>query len=120
MDQTQRKYARQRATEIRDTKYAALVAKFTDEGVKLTNEEKIVALATKEYTVRSDNDGYYGRGDWYYRIKFNAERPRATNQKELDAAKKNLNSKFDALIDELMLGDNEEARTLLAAFEASA
>jgi len=135
MNQTQVKYARQRAQEIFNDKKAALKGKFSAPGKTLTLPEKLAALQAGEFTIvepipMTVRDSYAGvviYDDYRHnnksalesRIKFNAETAPTYDTKGEEAAHKALKSAYLALTDELMLGDNQEALKLLKAFEAA-
>ena len=115
MNQAQLKYARQRAEKIYVQKRQEIENAYTDEAVTLSTLEKVEAIKAGRIEVSdTGRSGHY----WAYDIKFLDERPRVLHQEhaqpELDTLKKN----YAKLMDELMLGDNEEALALLKAFEA--
>lgn len=115
MNQQQVKYARHRAEGILLEKRKLIEAKYTDQGHTMSFEERIAALKAGEFTVTGDCKSSH---QWSYHIKFNADRPRVVDydamKPEIDA----LNKVFQSLLDELVLGDNEEALRLLKAFES--
>jgi hypothetical protein len=104
MNQTQVKYARQRAQEIYGDKRKDLEDRHRTNGVQLDIKQRLKAVADCEITIEEPT-AFQGPHQWSYQISFEAE------------AKK-LKTSFNALLDELMLGDNQEALKLLKAFEA--
>lgn len=137
MNQTQVKYARQRAQEIFNDKKAALKGKFSSPGKTLTLTQKLNALEAGEFTIvepasaqnTANLSSVYlevysaypyrsNKSELEQRIRFNAETAPTYDTKAEDEAHKALKSTYLALTDELMLGDNQEALKLLKAFEA--
>lgn len=112
MTQAQVKYARQRAEAIYAAKRQAIEQAYTTEAVNLTTEEKIAAIKTDRIEVASS--GSY----WAYNIKFLDETPRVVHMEQAKPELTKLKQDFDKLMDELVLGDNEEALALLKQFEA--
>ena len=116
MNQSQLKYARNRAEAIYNEKRAALVKKFTTEGRSLSLQEKVEALSEGRFTVSQPSRNPYNL-NWYNYILFSDERPTVRDDEGLTKARNELQTKFNKLMDELVLGDNEEALKLLAEFE---
>lgn len=116
MNQVQVKYARTRAEEIKRDKLLKLQQEHTVEAVTLTTEQKIEALKKGEVTFITPINQY---ATWYNCIKFNAESRGYVDTVKINEGKIKINVAFTKLMDELVLGDNEEALKLLAAFEAS-
>jgi hypothetical protein len=116
MNQSQMKYARQRAEEIKTKKLQDISTKYTTPAVTLTTEQRIKALKAGEYTIdnKQINSGYY----WYNAIKFNGDTPRTIDTEKAAKEHAKVKETFTKLMDELILGDNEEALRLLVAFEA--
>jgi hypothetical protein len=114
MTQAQVKYARQRAEQIYGTKRQAIERAHTTEAVTLTTEEKIAAIKADRIEVNNSSQSSY----WAYNIKFIDERPKTVRLDQAQPEITKLKQDFDKLMDELMLGDNEEALALLKAFEA--
>lgn len=117
MNQTQVKYARQRAESLFADKQKKLEAKYRDPGVTLDINGKLDAIRNGEITIKKPAD-YQGAHQWSYQISFNAERPPVFDRDGYDEAIQELKTEFDSLMDELVLGDNAEALKLLKAFEA--
>lgn len=111
MNQFEAKYARQRAEEIYKTKDAALQKKHRVVGNTLSNDQKIAALEANEFTINPDLSTY-----WYYRIVFNGETKSYFDQVAYDAEAKPLKAQYHAVLDEIILGDNEKAIALLREF----
>jgi len=118
MNQQQLKYAKQRVDDLYSAKKTALRNKFTIPGVCLTEDEKLEALRKGEYEVTPAIQGY-GDRSWHYRIHFPQERPTVVDKVAVDAAEKELKATYRKLMDELMLGDNEQALQLIKEFEAA-
>lgn len=111
MNQSQLKYARNRAEELLKAKESAITKKYTTEAISLSNDEKIEAILTGSFEVNK------GDGWWYNRINF-SETPRKidTDKRNLEVNK--LRAHFTKIMDELVLGDNIEALKMLQEFEA--
>lgn len=118
MNQTQLKYARDRATKILARRKETLEASFTTPAVTLNCLERLEALKAGKFKVdtkkASDN-----RLWWHSGVTFTAERAKKFDKKGHDAALAALNADYEKLIDELVLGDNEQALALLKAFETT-
>jgi uncharacterized protein YaaR (DUF327 family) len=117
MNNEQMKYIKQRASEIKSQKLNEIKEKFTDKGVSLTLEQKLQALKDGKFTVTPTDNIKYGMS-WYNFVSFNGEKSGKIDTEGLNKAKAEINQKFTKLMDELMLGDSEEALRLLKAFEA--
>lgn len=116
MNQTQVKYARQRAEGIFADKRKALEAKHRVGGVSLDINQKLDAIRKGEITIKKPAE-YQGAHQWSYQITFNAERPPVFDNDAYTKEEAALRAIFNSLMDELMLGDNQEALKLLKAFE---
>jgi len=116
MNQTQIKYARQRAEAIFSDKSKALEIKHNTKGVSLTIKERLDALMDGDFSIKEPSD-YQGAHQWHYQVVFDAEKPAVFDRDSYEKDHKELKTAFNALMDELMLGDNQEALKLLKAFE---
>ena len=117
MNQTQIKYARERAANVLSARKKALTAAHTTPAVALTGAERLQAI--KDGAVKLDFKGVSDNNHWWHSaVSFTAERPVKVNTKALNAATATLQATYDKLIDELVLGDNEAALALLRAFES--
>lgn len=116
MNQTQLKYARDRATKILARRTETLKASFTVPAVKLSCLERLEALKAGKFKVDTKKAGD-NRVWWHSGVTFTAERAEKFDKKRHDAALAALNADYEKLIDELVLGDNEQALALLKAFE---
>lgn len=116
MNQQQIKYARQRIEQLYAEKRKEIQLKTRTDAVILTAAQKCEALRNGEFIV--DKSALTANCySWQYAIRFPAEQPAQIDHEEF----KRLSAKLDALytktMDELMLGDNEEAAKLIKAFE---
>jgi len=118
MNQLQVKYARQRAEAIYNDKRKDLEAKHRIGGVQLNIKQRLKAVVNGEITI-TEPAAHQGPHQWYYQISFNAEKQPSFDNDAYEAEGKKLKTSFNALMDELMLGDNQEALKLLKAFEAA-
>lgn len=110
MNQTQTKYLRERAQVIYARRKKVVRDKFA---VKpLTVAQKIAAIKADQFEVKPNQDGKYGLD---YSLTFPAEAQ--DNAALRDSALATIDREFTALLDELILGDNEEALRLLKAFD---
>lgn len=116
MNSTKLAYVRNRALEIKKAKLAEITEKYRTPAKTLSGVAKIAALKSGEYTIDENriSDGYY----WYNAIKFNGEQIAALDVVKINKEKAVVETKFTKLMDELMLGDDEEAIKLLREFEA--
>ena len=113
MNATQLKYARERARDIFGVKMAELARKYTAK--PLTTEEAIEALLAGKFKIVEPEKHYSNQ--WYNRVSFDAS-PKV-DAKAYQEEKDNLQEQYRSLMDELILGDNEEALKLLKAFETN-
>lgn len=114
MNQTQLKYARERASSIRKRREEVLKDKHTTPSIKLSTDDKLKALKAGAFKVSKATPASL----WYNSVTFTDEVVGGLNQKAFDAEKAALDVAYNRLIDELVLGDHEEALRLLRAFEA--
>lgn len=119
MNQTQLKYATERAKAIYSARLGSLTFKHTVPRVKFSTKERLDAIAKGEFTLRPYDLDHYHRGIDAYFV-FDGERDELVDRAGLDDALSSLKADFDRLMDELVLGDNHTALALLEAFEASA
>jgi hypothetical protein len=117
VNQSQIKYARERAKTVYDRKAAALKEQYTIPAVKLTAEQKIDAILNRRYSVVEDGLGSSSGHYWHQHIKFHDEREASFMDGYVDI-RLELDAKYAALLDELILGDSETALSLIKAFEA--
>lgn len=117
MNQSQLKYARERVTAIKNDKLNKIRTKHTVAAKTLDTEGKLKALQSGAFTVETNslksNNSYY----WYNYVKFNDEIYSSFNQKEYDKERSEVEAKYTKLMDELVLGSNEEALKLIQEFE---
>jgi hypothetical protein len=115
VNQSQIKYARERAGTLRNGREKTLREKHTTPSVSLSCEEKLKALKDGRFKVVK-----VASNDWWHKgVNFTDEVKGGLNQKAFDKDLAELNASYTKLIDELVLGDNEEALRLLKAFEAA-
>lgn len=115
MNQQQLKYAKERAHRIYTQKQQELTAKFSTPAIKLSREERIKALKDGKFKVLENGSAQYYLTDY---ISFDEERIRKFDGDGFTKALAPVTAAYDKLLDELILGDNEEALKLLRAFEA--
>lgn len=111
MNQTQLKYARVRAEAILYAKEKAITLKHTTDAKTLTNEQKIDALFAGTFKLNSST------GPWNTRIDF-GETFKTVDTEKCNLELKIIREKFTRIMDELVLGDNNEALLMLKEFEA--
>lgn len=109
MNQSQLKYARERAERIKRDRQTAIRAKFAP--VELPEKDRIAAIKRGDFTVKKSISRLNYVSDI---LTINGETTR--DQKSQDAALLKLDSDYAKLMDELILGDNEKALELLKAF----
>lgn len=119
MNQTQLKYARDRASKILARRKETLEASFTVPAVTLSCVEKLEALKAGKFKV--DMKGAESGTQWRYNyVTFTGSKPKKYDKAGHEAALAVLQKDYEKLIDELILGDNEAALALLKAFETAA
>ena len=135
MNQMQLKYARHRAQEMLQTKIQTLTQKHTIKGQPFTDKQRLEALRAGEFTVvdkvvrapkRNNQRPWeydyeqmlYYSGTWSDHIQFTNEVRTSVDYEAIETERKALQTSFDTLMDELMLGDYAEALALLKQFEA--
>lgn len=115
MNQTQLKYARERANKIFKEKEVALTNKYTTPAKTLTTDQKLEALKAGDFKIVKSTKGSYNRM-WWNDVDF-GETFAVIDVEKRDPELAELRKKFEALTDELVLGDNETALQLLKDFE---
>ncbi len=114
MNQSQLKYARERAEKIKREKLAALANDPRFKGITMSTKERLRALQSGEFAVKPKVSGpecYLGSF-----LTFNGETPADTKGKDREVQA--IEKAHAALLDKLYLGDAEEALALLEAFQA--
>lgn len=112
MNATQMKYAKERANEIYRNRQRAIEDKYRAK--QLTTEQYLDALEAGRFKI--DRTKANDRWNWTTAVIFiDVEPDKGARQKEIDE----LAEVYRNLIDELVLGDNEEALKLLKNFEKS-
>lgn len=122
MNQTQRNYIVSRVEQITRVKDNELKQKLVVKtpGVTLTPEQEYDAIKRGEYKLKPKHRAMKKGGrwpnvrDWF---EFPCECPPKEDRKAYEKASKKLHAEKQALIDEVMVGDNEQALKLLRAFE---
>jgi len=120
MNQTQLKYARKRAEDAFNAKLKAVTEKHTTPAQTLTDAEKIEALKRGAFTVNpvvEDNSKYGWKRNWWQYLDF-GETFASINAVARDKESAEISVKFHALMDELILGDDDKAIALLREFES--
>lgn len=120
MNQQQIKYARQRLEKIFSEKRKSIESACTVEANTLSYQGRLDALKAGRFTVVKHDyayqAGYADRIDQY--IKFTDETPKNFDKVSYDKAIKTLTDKYEKALDELILGDNQEALEMIKQFEA--
>lgn len=117
MNQTQLKYVRQRAESIYSLRCKNLTNKFTQQSLTLKPEEIIEALQNGKFVLKTEIQTRYNSGYLRDYITFPDECPQIIDLDGLAVPQKTLKDEYQKLLDELILGDNEQALALLKAFE---
>lgn len=115
MNQTQLKYAKERAEGIFKRAKENLKTKHTVPAFRLSREERFQALEQGHFKI----DRGLTRHHLEDQIIFFAENNQEFNQIAHDADLAKLTLDYNKLLDELVLGDNQEALKLLQAFEVA-
>jgi hypothetical protein len=116
LNATQIKYARERAERIFNDRRKVITEKHTTVAVTLSLAARMEALRCHRFEVKTPNRNSYYLNDF---VKFDDEIEQSTNQKAIDKDVKKLTATYDALIDQLVLGDAEDALRMLKDFEGS-
>jgi len=121
MNQSQLKYARERAKKLYDKRVKDLTAAHTTEAVPMSDDDKLKALKAGAFRIvpAKDRPENGWRSSWANNVIFPGEVKGGLNTKTFAPAKDQLDKDYTALLDELVLGDNEQALALLRAFEAA-
>lgn len=118
MNQTQIKYIKQRAESIYTKHRNNLSDQFTQKAVTLTSAEVVEALRAGNFAIVDHAENIRSTA---YNIRefivFPTECHRIVDDKGLVKPLTELKIKYEQLMDELILGDNEQALALLKAFE---
>lgn len=116
MNQTQVRYARERAKDIFTRRRDALRDKHTTQPVRLSSNDKLKALKSGEFTIiPSTQRNRYD--NWSNSVVFNGEVNGGLNADAYNREYVKLEAEFTKLNDTLVLGDNEEALRLLEVFD---
>lgn len=117
MNQTQIKYARERAAAIHKRRSADLQAEHTIAPVTMTVDEKLKAIKSGAFSIVPPKDRQSGyNSGWSTHVIFRDE-VKGGLSPSFGKAKAKLDAAFTKLNDELVLGDNEMALKLLEAFD---
>lgn len=125
MNQSQVKYARQRAQEIYNTKKTSIEKEYNKQPKQMSVADKLAALKAGNFEITEgvaqlyDPYTYMPSGvERFIRYTTDKDQPKP-DLKEMNDRLTKLKTAYLALTDELMLGDNQEALKLLKAFEAA-
>lgn len=110
MNQSQIKYTRGRAETIYRAKQQEISNKYKTPAVSA--EERLEQLKRGEFSIDPSKVKY---SYWYYGIIFNDENKDNDRKKEEEL--KALEASYRSLLDELILGDNQQALEMLKQFE---
>lgn len=114
MNQTQIKYARERITEVYREKKAAIKSKYIWVKLVLPLEEKLRRIVAGEYEIRKESP-HWAKDDINHAIRF--EPDENPNLKEELEAYRKLDAAYKTIIDNLILGDQQDALNALTEFE---
>lgn len=117
MNQTQKNYAMARIAQIQKDKMDAIKKKHTvSAGEPLGDSDKIKLIAGRKVNLKPDVRGYTDLRDAFDFSKF--EKPSKVDQAAIDRELAKLSVAADQVRDEIMLGDEEKAKDLIAKFAA--
>lgn len=116
MNQSQVKYVRQRAESMYNTKRSAILSKYRVNPVYITNSQKLDALRVGKFSIDEKGMDGFNR-NWYSCVVFEDEVIPTVDTIAQAAEVDALYARYNTLMDELVLGDNEVALELLKAFE---
>lgn len=111
MNQQQRNYVLRRVAEIEKSKIEEARQRLSTPATNLSNEEKVEAIKNGEFTVVENGL------TWYNRIRFTGQVPASTDEKAFAAACNRIVGEANAVRDEVMIGDCDQALDLLKNFE---
>lgn len=119
LDSAQRKYVEKRLVELVEQKTEASRKRFTDEGHRLTGEERLSALRAGKFQVKKGITSISNYADVVDVLQFNEEKPeKIDNEKHLKEVIK-IKREASSIMDELMLIDADVALEKLRTFEAA-
>lgn len=111
MNQQQRNYVLRRVAEIEKSKIDEAHKRLSTPAINLSNKEKVEAIKNGEFTV--DENEF----TWYNRIRFTGQAPASIDAKAFAAARDRIVGEANAVRDEVMIGDCDQALDLLKNFE---
>lgn len=115
MNQTQSKYAQNRLIRLNNDKTASITKKYTVPAVSLSVEEKISAIKNGLYTLAAESG--YRDDSLDSRLRFQGNKSSYITDEGVQALK-DLTKEYNKAMDELVLGDEVTALSLLRAFES--
>ena len=116
MNQQQRKYSVSRVEEIFLLKSEELREKHTKEGKTLSGEEKVKALKSGKFKIKPDIKNLDSYSYITRVFDFTGEKKSVFNQALFDKEVKTLRKEKSKILDEIMLGDEENALRLIKEF----
>jgi len=116
MNQQQRNYTMKRVSEIEKRKIEEARNSATTEGIVLSGKAKLQALKEGKFTINElDNKPYI----WYTCVEFDDEIKRSVDKDKQQKLISKVQKEATRIRDELMIGDCEEALSMLKDFEKS-
>lgn len=116
MNKQQKDYAIGRINSITAEKIAAIKAKYTKPGIKLSPEERLVALKQGKFKVRTSVSAIYSSTDVEDAVLFTGERETQRDDVKIDAESAKVHAEATRIKDQLMLGDSEQALAMIEKF----
>jgi len=116
MNSTQLKYAKGRANDIYRERNDAITKKYKAKCKTISEKDKLKALLKGEVSIKPYKEGAYYQNAWYNYVVFHdeVEFDFASCKKEEEALK----NEYQKILDQLVLGDSEEALRLLEQFRS--
>lgn len=117
MNQQQRKYARERVGVICAKKERELRKKHTTESVRLSRHERFKAFKNGDYTIKKGvSQEITSYTDVMDIVDFKGEKKEKVNETALQKDLASVREQANNIVDQIMLGDAEEAMKLIEEF----
>lgn len=117
MNQQQKKYAQSRVSAIYERRQHDLRKLHTTPAVRLTSTERATAIRAGKAKLLPEVKRISNYDDVIDVFVFDGERAEKIDNAKLEKALAELKTEFNNVMDELMLGDAEEAIKLIKAFD---
>lgn len=117
MNQTQRKYARERVEAIASRARENVQKHYTTPGNSLSATERFKEFKAGRFKIKKGVDSVNTYTDVCDIVEFDKETKTKKNTVKIQKETEQINTALNKVIDEIMLGDNEKALKLIEAFD---